>query len=125
MESTGKKQDGPIITVALSDLVGWSLDRTSDLPKSQRFTFGQRLDGLSLEALQLSVRAYWVSRNQKQAILDELNITLEELRILWRLVHRRGWISQSQLVFVTGQIDEIGRMTGGWKRSLSAPVQNK
>lgn len=54
MESLDKIQDCPVITVALGDLVGWSMDRTSHLPKSQRFTFGQRLDGLSLDALQLS-----------------------------------------------------------------------
>jgi hypothetical protein len=35
----------PLLTL-LQEVLGWTLDRTADLPKSQRFTFGQRLDGL-------------------------------------------------------------------------------
>jgi len=34
----------PLLTV-LQKVVGWTLDRTADIPKSQRFTFGQRLNG--------------------------------------------------------------------------------
>lgn len=33
------------------EVVGWALDRTSAIPKSQRFTFGLRLDGGTLDAL--------------------------------------------------------------------------
>ena len=37
--------------------MGWTLDRTADIPKSQRFTFGQRLDNLALDTLQATVKA--------------------------------------------------------------------
>ncbi len=43
---------------------------------------------------------------------------LEKLRVLWRIVHGRKFISQQQLFFAIGKIDEIGRMTGGWIKSL-------
>jgi tetratricopeptide (TPR) repeat protein len=46
----------PDYTVA-GQLVDWTLDRTADLPKSQRFTFGQRVDNLSLDCLQQVARA--------------------------------------------------------------------
>jgi hypothetical protein len=49
---------------------------------------------------------------------SRLNLLLEQLRILWRLVQDRDWISQQQLLFVSGRLDEIGRMTGGWLRQL-------
>ena len=45
--------------------------------------------------------------------------TLEELRVLWRLVNQRGWISQQQLVFVQGKLDEAGRMVGGWSKAAT------
>jgi hypothetical protein len=67
------------------------------LPKSARFTFGQRLDNLTLDAL---------------------NLLLEQLRVLWRLVEQRGWISQQQLLFANGRLGEIGRMTGGWLKQV-------
>src|SRR5258708_6404378 len=45
------RETPPLYTVA-GQLVGWTLDRTADFPKSQRFTFGQRVDNLSLDCLQ-------------------------------------------------------------------------
>ena len=109
----------PAVYARLVDLTGWTLDRTADLPKSSRFTFGQRLDNRTLDALELAVRAIFSPPARKRAVLEELNLLLEQLRVLWRLCQDRGWISQQQLVFVVGKIDEAGRMTGGWLKQLS------
>lgn len=108
----------PPVYTLLVDLTGWTLDRTAGLPKSHRFTFGQRLDNLTLDALLLATRASFAPRPQKAALLRELNLLLEQLRVLWRLVEQRRWISSQQLAFVTGRIDEIGRMTGGWLKQV-------
>jgi hypothetical protein len=37
-------RDAPPLYTIVGQLVGWTLERTADFPKSQRFTFGQRLD---------------------------------------------------------------------------------
>ena len=108
----------PPLHTHLSELVGWTLHRTTSIPKSHRFTFGQRLDNLTLDALMLCVRAIYSPRPKKVPLLEELNLLLEQLRVLWRLVHGQRWISQQQLVFVIGKIDGAGRMTGGWLRQL-------
>ena len=47
--------------------VGWTLDRTADFPKSQRFTFGQRLDNLSLDCHRSCVRS--TLRESKEAAI--------------------------------------------------------
>ena len=108
----------PPLHTHLSELVGWTLHRTNSIPKSHRFTFGQRLENLTLDALMLCVRAIYSPRPKKAALLEELNLLIEQLRVLWRLVHEQRWISQQQLVFVIGRIDEAGRMTGGWLKQL-------
>jgi len=113
-----KPETKPPIYTVLVELTGWTLDRTADIPKSARFTFGQRLDNFTLDALLLATRAIYAERSRKPELLRELNLLLEQLRVLWRLVHERRWISQSQILFVNVKIDEIGRMTGGWLRSL-------
>lgn len=100
------------------ELLGWTLQRTADLPKAQRFTFGQRPDNATLDALMLGVRALYSPRPAKPPLLTELNLLLEQLRVLWRLVHEQRWISQQQLLHVNGRLDEIGRMTGGWLKQL-------
>ena len=48
------RETPPLYTVA-GHLVCWTLDRRADFPKSQRFTFGQRVDNLSLDCLQPSL----------------------------------------------------------------------
>jgi hypothetical protein len=107
----------------LTELTGWTLDRSASLPKCHRFTFGQRLDNLTLDALMLVTRAIFANRTEKPALLRELNLLLEQLRVLWRLVHDRHWISQQQLLFVSQRLDEIGRMTGGWLKQVAADVR--
>ena len=112
--------DKPPIYTVLTEIVGWTLDRTADLPKSSRFTFGQRLDNRTLDALELTIRAIFSSPARKRPVLEELNLLLEQLRVLWRLCNDRAWISRQQLVFIVGKIDEAGRMIGGWLRQLSS-----
>ncbi len=109
----------PPLYTALCDLIAWTLQRTATIPKSHRFTFGQRIDNFSLDALMLCVCATYAARGKKAAFLEELNLLLEQLRVLWRLVHGQAWMSQQQLVFIIGKIDEAGRMTGGWLRQVA------
>jgi hypothetical protein len=47
-----------------------------------------------------------------------LNLQIEKLRIFWRMVCDKKWISLQQLAFVIAKIDETGRMVGGWIKSL-------
>jgi hypothetical protein len=49
--------------------------------------------------------------------LRAVNIALEKLRVLWRIVHGQQWISAAQLLFVAARLDEIGRMAGGWMKA--------
>ncbi len=108
----------PIYTV-WEEFCGWTFDRTSGIPKAQRFTFGQRIDSITLDVLLLVIRA--IHTGEKNHLLVEINLKLEELRVMWRIVQKRGWISLRQLDFVQAKIDEAGRMIGGWiKRQKGA-----
>jgi hypothetical protein len=107
----------PPLYTLLVEVVGWTMDRTADLPKSQRFTFGQRLDNLALDALQSVVKAIFTGdARQKQEHLGELILSVEQSRVLWRLAQDRRWISQQQLLHVSGKLDEAGRMANGWRQ---------
>jgi len=110
----------PPVYTSLVNLIGWSLDRTASLPKSHRFTFGERVDRLSLDCLELALEAIWSPPGSKAAPLRRLNLNLEKLRVFWRLICDRRWISAQQLLFVSQLLDEIGRMVGGWLKSIDA-----
>jgi hypothetical protein len=108
----------PPVYALLVDLVGWTLDRTASLPKSHRFTFGERLDQLTLDCLELTLEAIYAPPEQKAVPLRRVNLNLEKLRVFWRLVCDRRWISQQQLLVVSQKLDEIGRMIGGWLKQV-------
>ena len=109
-----KTPNRPPVYALLVDLTGWTLDRTASLPKSQRFTFGERVDRLTLDCLELVIEAIYQPPSAKAAPLQQVNLHLEKLRVFWRLICDRGWISAQQLLFVSQRLDEIGRMVGGW-----------
>ena len=55
--------------------------------------------------------------------LRRVNLNLEKLRVVWRLICARRWISQQQLLFVSLKLDEIGRMIGGWLKDTERKTQ--
>lgn len=110
------KNEPPLYTL-LMELTGWTQDHTADIPKNARFTFGQRMDNLTLDALQEAVVALRSPAGKlRHEALQRLDLCLEKLRGLWRLVHQRTWISQGQLLHVQNRLEEAVRMVGGWKR---------
>ena len=96
----------PIYTVTVQ-LVDWTLGRTADIPKSQRFTFAQRLDNLTLDALMLVVEALFTKGEARRQRLLALNIGLEKLRVLWRLVEGRRWVNDSSSLTEAAVLGEV------------------
>lgn len=113
-------RDRPPVYTVWEEFCGWTFDRTASIPKSQRFTFGQRVDSITLDILQLVIRA--IHTSTKTGYLEDINLKLEELRVLWRLVQKRGWISLRQLNFAQSKLDEAGRMIGGWLKQQRGKV---
>lgn len=48
--------------------------------------------------------------------LDVLNIELEVLRSLLRVAHNMNFLKASSLGYIVSQIDEVGKMRGGWAK---------
>jgi len=116
-------RDRPPVYTVWEEFCGWTFDRTASIPKSQRFSFGQRIDGITLDVLQHIIRA--IHTREKQEYLREINLQLEELRVLWRLVQKRSWISLRQLDFAHLKLDETGRMVGGWLKQQKSIGRSK
>ncbi len=94
------------------DIVNWILDKVEKFPRSQRFIFGHRLANLAVDILEDLIRAYY-SKN-KVSILKEVNIRLEIFRILLRMVKDRKLVSLRQYEYISKEINEVGKMVGGW-----------
>jgi hypothetical protein len=108
------------LLAADQQLALWTLNHSAGFPKSQRFTFGQRLDALTLDVVERVAEARFRGRAARAPVLDQMNLDLEKLRVLWRIVLAKGWMSENQARHVHGKINEIGRMAGLWRRASGA-----
>lgn len=50
-------------------------------------------------------------------ILQEINIYIEKLRVFFRISYDRKYISTNQFEFICTEIEETGKMIGGWIKS--------
>ena len=90
------------------------LDRTMRFPKAARFTFASRVDGLALDVLEGIVEARYARGRRKQDALRRIDLQLAKLRVLVRLCHDRRFLDTGGLEHVARNLDEAGRMIGGW-----------
>ena len=95
---------------------GEVLDRTLKFPKSVRFTFSSRIDNLTLDILEAIVEACYSSGDRKRSSLRLADLSLAKLRVLLRLSHDRRYLDRRGYEHVMRQIDEAGRMLGGWRK---------
>ncbi len=56
--------------------------------------------------------------HDKRSLLQLANRRVNSLRYLLRLAKDLKWIAVDAYAFSTGKVDEIGRMVGGWLKSL-------
>jgi len=100
------------------DLLKHATPIINRLPKSQRFIFGDRLQNHLLDLLERLMEALYAPKHQKRELLQKVNLHLEKMRFLFRLGFDLHYFSNKQYADLIGKTDEIGRMTGGWIKSL-------
>lgn len=88
------------------------------LPKLHRHSLGQRVDTLFVEIIEsISVASFLV----KQEKLPYVRIAIRKmdtLRLLLMVLWETKSIDNKKYIALSVQLDEIGKMLGGWKRQL-------
>ena len=111
----------PVAVLRMEDLQIWIIERVADLPRAHKFTVGDRM----VEAA-LDVTVHLVEAAYLRDKLDELlaaSRALSRLRILVRAAVRLRLLSNRQGGYFAEQSDEVGRMIGGWTRSVRTPKE--
>lgn len=95
------------------------LDRTAKFPRSARFILSARIDNLALDIMERLIEARYTRRGRADR-LDGVNLSLEKLRVMLRLSHKRGYLSHKAYEHTTRRVNEAGRMVGGWRKHPNA-----
>jgi hypothetical protein len=112
-------QDGePAVVIGHAyDLTLWLVRKVEKFPRSFRFTVGDRVTARSLDLLETLVEAAYSS--DKGALLEKANRGVNSLRYLLRLSVDLKLLSGDSQASAAGRLDEIGRMVGGWRKSVA------
>lgn len=90
----------------------------TSFPKSKRYSLGKRLDQVALDIIELIITARYLAREQKLPILQKVSIKLDLLKILLRLSQQTKCLDNNKYQELASQIVEVGRMLGGWIKTL-------
>ena len=110
-------QEKPVVQ-QMYDLITWLMPQIAKLPRSHRFTLGDRITNLVLDTLDLLVQAVYTRRRLE--LLRRANLNLERLRYMIRLCYDLKLSSLKGYEYVSREINEIGKQIGGWIRQQQA-----
>lgn len=87
------------------------------VPKQDRYTLWQKCESLLIEVLEGILFASQQSKSEKLPTLEKTSVRLKFLRICIRLMKDVKAIDAKKYVVIEANLDEIGRMLGGWIKS--------
>lgn len=88
------------------------------VPKADRYGLWQQIENICLELLELILAASQQTRTAKPALLQTASVKLSSLRFFIRLAKDTKAIDAKKYLALQALADEIGRMLGGWLRSV-------
>lgn len=109
--------DLPVVVQKAYEFSLWLIRKVESFPRSYRFSVGDRLVQGSLDLMLRLVDAAY--SREKAAILGEVNGMLNRLRYLLRLSKDLELLKVNSYGHASDQIEEIGRMAGGWRKSAA------
>ena len=89
------------------------------VPKQDRYTVFEKAEESLLSVISHIFRASTANKESKLMILQRASTELNLLRVFVRLLKDIKAIDNKKYLLIQSEIDEIGRMLGGWIRSVS------
>lgn len=90
------------------------------MARTERFGIGDRVDGLWLDLLDALRKASYANASDKVSVLDEAIRRIDAVRFFLQIAWESKLMAESHFIALGKDIEEIGRMTGGWKKGLLA-----
>ena len=85
--------------------------------REEKYTLGEKIKDAIMEMLQLFIEAEYSPKNSKVALLEKASVKLDFLKLLIRMSYDLRLINEKKYLAVEAQLQEIGKMLGGWIRS--------
>jgi four helix bundle protein len=101
------------------DFITWLIPLTMNFPRSQRFVVTRRLQDAALEFQELLIEANARRGAARGERLRAADAELLKVRLYLRLCEKWQWITPGQYYHASELVAEIGRLLGGWIKSVT------
>ena len=92
------------------------------MPKGQRYSIGNRVENKLLDLAELAYFTYFIAdRDKKISGINKCILILDIIKFLVHISWEGKFISHKQFEEIGLKLKEIGRMFGGWLKSLENP----
>ena len=88
------------------------------VPKSDRYVLWQRCESTALQALEILIDTGHYFGEERMSRLREFSNKIDLLKVLIRLAKEHRSIDNSQYLSLQNLLQEIGKMIGGWMKSV-------
>ena len=109
-------KESPIFTRTY-DLLRWLLPMTVKFPRQQRFVLAASVQRTALQFQEELIEAAYSPEPTSK--LKQADVTLTKLRFYLRLCRDLELLSLGQYAHVIRMVSEVGRLLGGWQKSLA------
>ena len=100
------------------DFISWLLPRTQNFPRAQRFGVTQRLQDAAFDFQELIVEAEALRGSLRLERLRHADAALGKIRLYLRLSREWEWLSPGQYQHAAQMVAEMGRLLGGWLKTV-------
>jgi len=89
------------------------------LPKIHKYSLGQKIDNIFIEIIEAISVAGFLSREEKHPWVKLAIRKVDTLKILLMVLWETKSLDNKKYIALSLQIDEVGRMLGGWNGQLT------
>jgi len=90
----------------------------TDFPKDSRYTIGAKIDSQFLETIEFILRAGYSDKLEKMISLKRASVKLDLLKFFLQIAWEIKSLDSKKYIKLSEKLNEIGKMLGGWIKSL-------
>lgn len=88
-------------------------------PKKDKYVLGSKCEEYIVATLELLLAASSAPKSEKFVHIRQANIKFDALKIFIRITNDIKMLDNKKYLALQKQLQEIGRMLGGWQKSLN------
>lgn len=97
----------------------------ADFPKIYRYSLGDKIEESFLSLLENIFSTSYLSGIEKQNKLTIAIIKLDNVKFFLQLAWENKCIATNAYITISKQLDEVGKMLGGWRKGLENKTPSK